>query len=71
MRDYGIEGQLGLEDTPEEYIDKMVAIFREVRRVMRDDGTLWLNMGDCYAGTGENANKKAEWDEKKCQYNNY
>ena len=39
---------------PEEYIDKMVAIFREVRRVLRDDGTLWLNMGDCYAtGAGK------------------
>jgi len=49
LRDYGIEGQLGLEETPEEYIDKMVEIFREVKRVMRDDGTLWLNMGDCYA----------------------
>lgn len=55
LRDYGVPGQLGLEETPEEYIDKMVAIFREVRRVMRDDGTLWLNMGDSYAassGTG-------------------
>jgi len=48
LRDYGIEGQLGLEETPEEYIDKMVEIFREVKRVMRDDGTLWLNMGDSY-----------------------
>lgn len=46
-----IDKQLGLEETPEEYIDKMVQIFREVRRVMRDDATLWLNMGDCYAGS--------------------
>jgi hypothetical protein len=49
LRDYGVEGQLGLEPTVEEYIEKMVAVFREVRRVLRKDGTLWLNMGDCYA----------------------
>jgi len=52
LRDYGTEGQLGLEKTPEEYIAKLVEIFREVRRVLRSDGTLWLNMGDCYAGAG-------------------
>lgn len=52
LRDYGVIGQLGLEPTPDEYVDKMVLIFREVRRVLRDDGTLWLNMGDSYsAGT--------------------
>jgi len=55
LRDYGVSGQLGLEETPEEYIDKMVAIFREVRRVMRDDGTLWLNMGDCYSSGGRDS----------------
>ncbi len=44
-----VDNQLGLELTPEEYIGEIVAIFREVRRVLRDDGTLWLNMGDCYA----------------------
>ncbi len=48
LRDYGVAGQLGLEKTPEEYIAKMVAVFREVWRVLRDDGTLWLNMGDSY-----------------------
>ncbi len=48
LRDYGVEGQLGLEKTPEEYVAKMVEVFREVRRVLRDDGTLWLNLGDCY-----------------------
>jgi len=48
LRDYGVEGQLGLESTPEEYVSKMVEIFREVKRVLRDDGTLWLNLGDCY-----------------------
>lgn len=49
LRDYGVEGQLGLEPTPEEYIAKMVNVFREVKRVLRDDGVLWLNIGDCYA----------------------
>jgi DNA modification methylase len=54
LRDYGVEGQLGLERTPEEYVAKMVEVFREVRRVLADDGTLWLNLGDSYAvgGTG-------------------
>ncbi len=52
LRDYGVPGQLGLEKTPEEYTAKMVEIFREVRRVLRDDGTLWLNLGDSYAGSG-------------------
>jgi len=49
LRDYGVTGQLGLESTPEEYVAKMVEVFREVRRVLRDDGTLWLNLGDSYA----------------------
>ena len=52
LRDYGVDGQLGLEPTPGEYVAKIVAVFREVRRVLRDDGTLWLNLGDCYAGVG-------------------
>lgn len=49
LRDYGVPGQLGLEPTPEEYVSKMVEVFREVRRVLRDDGVLWLNLGDSYA----------------------
>jgi DNA modification methylase len=54
LRDYGVEGQLGLERTPEEYVSNMVGVFREVRRILRDDGTLWLNMGDSYAtGAGK------------------
>jgi len=48
LRDYGHPGQLGLEKTPDEYVEKMVEIFREVSRVLRDDGTLWLNLGDSY-----------------------
>jgi DNA modification methylase len=49
LRDYGISGQLGLEATPDEYVHELVVIFREVRRVIRADGTLWLNLGDSYA----------------------
>ena len=52
LRDYGIDGQLGLEQTPTEYVEKMVQVFREVWRVLRDDGTLWLNLGDSYNGSG-------------------
>jgi DNA modification methylase len=52
LRDYGVEGQLGLESTPEEYVAKMVEVFREVKRVLRKDGTLWLNLGDSYNGSG-------------------
>lgn len=48
LRDYGIEGQLGLETSPDTYVMKLVAVFREVRRVLKDDGTLWLNLGDSY-----------------------
>lgn len=50
LRDYGVSGQLGLEKTPAEYISKLVEIFREARRVLRPDGTFWLNIGDTYAG---------------------
>ena len=57
LRDYGVDGQIGLEKTPEEYVAKMVEVFREVRRVLRDDGTLWLNIGDSYAGSGGAGNQ--------------
>jgi DNA modification methylase len=50
LRDYGVDGQLGLEQTPEEYVERLVAIQREYKRVLRDDGTLWLNLWDSYAG---------------------
>ncbi len=50
LRDYGMEGQLGLEESPQHYVSRLVSVFREVRRVMRDDGTLWLNLGDSYNG---------------------
>jgi DNA modification methylase len=52
QRDYGVAGQLGLETTPEEYIDKLVAIFAECRRVLRMDGTCWVNLGDKWASGG-------------------
>lgn len=48
LRDYGVEGQLGLEKTPTEYVQNMVEIFREIRRVLKSDGTVWLNLGDSY-----------------------
>ena len=57
LRDYGVEGQLGLESTPEEYVTKMVEVFREVKRVLRDDGTLWLNLGDSYANNAQAGDK--------------
>jgi len=53
LRDYGVDGQMGLEATPDEFIAGMVEVFREVRRVLRDDGTLWLNLGDSYANDGK------------------
>lgn len=53
LRDYGVDGQMGLEQTPDEFIAGMVAVFHECRRVLRDDGTLWLNIGDSYANDGK------------------
>lgn len=52
LRDYGIGDQIGLEETPDEYIDKLVEVFRQVKRVLRDDGILWVNIGDSYWGSG-------------------
>lgn len=64
LRDYGVDGQLGLEQTPAEFVSALVAVFREVRRVLRDDGTLWLNLGDSYAGTGKSGGgvQGERWD---------
>lgn len=50
LRDYGVDGQIGLEESPEEYISKLVDLFREIRRVLKKDGTIWVNLGDSYAG---------------------
>ncbi len=52
LRDYGMPGQIGLEASPSAFVEVMVDVFREVRRVLREDGTLWLNLGDSYAGGG-------------------
>lgn len=58
LRDYGADGQIGLEQTPEAYVDEMVGVFREIWRVMADDGVLWLNLGDSYSGSGKGPSGK-------------
>jgi len=60
LRDYGADGQIGLEDTPEAFVARLVDVFREVRRVLRDDGTLWLNLGDSYAAQRGGTHQPAE-----------
>lgn len=70
LRDYGIEGQLGLEATPEEHCLAMVDVFREVRRVLRGDGTLWLNYGDSYASGVTGRNEKDRRDHRGVPYGN-
>ena len=60
LRDYGVDGQIGLEPTPDEFVASLATVFREVRRVLRDDGTLWLNLGDSYARTGGTDRKVPE-----------
>ena len=65
LRDYGVSGQLGLEPTPEEYVANLVAVFREVRRVLRVDGTLWLNLGDSYAGSYSGHSLRPEGGEQR------
>jgi len=60
LRDYGTEGQLGLERTPDEYVSRLVAVFADVRRVLRDDGTVWLNLGDSYAAARGGTHQPAE-----------
>lgn len=54
LRDYGHDGQIGLEESPEKFVEKMIEVFREVKRVLTDDGTLWLNIGDTYNGYNGN-----------------
>ena len=53
LHDYGMEEQIGTEQTPQEYVDRLTKVFDEVYRVLMDDGTLWLNIGDSYAGSGK------------------
>jgi DNA modification methylase len=70
LRDYSTDGQIGLEKTPEEYVAKLVLVFREVKRVLRKDGTCWVNLGDSYAGSiqastwrpsDENNDRNGDW----------
>lgn len=58
LRDYKMNGQLGVESTPGTYVAKLVEVFRQVRRVLKDDGTVWLNLGDSYSGSAKGADKK-------------
>lgn len=58
LRDYGVGGQIGMEASPEEYVTKMVAVFHAVHRVLKPSGTLWLNLGDSYCGTGDKGGLK-------------
>lgn len=61
LRDYGTTGQLGLEPNPKDYVSKLVEIFREVKRVLRDDGTVWLNIGDSYSHGGCGSRDNTRW----------
>lgn len=60
LRDYGVDGQIGMEQTPDEYVAEMVTVFREVRRVLRDDGVLWLNLGDSYSSSSKGSGGATE-----------
>jgi DNA modification methylase len=60
LRDYGVDGQIGLEETLEEYVGQIVDVFREVRRCLRDDGTLWLNLGESYSAGGRGGGGKQD-----------
>src|SRR5690606_28261525 len=64
LRDYGVDGQIGLEQTPEEYVAKLVEVFRGIRKVLRPDGTVWLNLGDRYWNSNGFARASAEWQRK-------
>lgn len=56
LRDYGVGDQIGLEATPDEYVAQLVTVFREIKRVLREDGTVWLNLGDSYCNAGSRNN---------------
>lgn len=67
LRNYGVAGQLGLEKTPQDYVAALVSGFAEVRRVLKPDGTLWLNLGDSYASSGGHTDTKC--NDRRGQYN--
>ena len=56
LRNYGVDGQIGMEGSPEQYVETLVKVFEQVRRVLKPDGTFWLNLGDCYWGSGKGGN---------------
>ncbi len=72
LRDYGVDGQIGLEQSPAEYVASMVTVFRECWRVLRNDGTLWINLGDTYSGGGtigrNNKNSNKIWNQGNHQH---
>lgn len=65
LRDYGHEGQIGLEETPDAFVKKLVEVFREVKRVLKDDGTLWLNLGDSYASNQSAGDRVSKYSPKQ------
>ena len=66
LRDYGHDGQIGLEETPDAFVAQLVEVFREVRRVLRDDGTVWLNLGDSYVGAMSQHKDSGSFGETSC-----
>lgn len=71
LRDYGVDGQIGLENSVEEYVSALVDVFREIKRILKENGTVWLNLGDAYAGSGRgrNANGKSNAGNNHMQSN--
>ena len=67
LRDYGVDGQIGIEDTPEAYVSNLVSVFRDVKRTLKDDGTLWVNIGDSYNGSGK-AGKRPEYQSRHTEF---
>jgi len=65
LRDYGNDNQIGLESSPEEYVNNLVKVFREVKRVLKDDGTLWLNLGDSYASRQSARDRVSGYSDKQ------
>jgi DNA modification methylase len=64
LRDYGVENQMGLEPTPGDFVAALVGVMREARRVLRDNGTLWLNLADSYAGAGYSNHQNTGWAQR-------
>ena len=65
LRDYGIDGQIGQEDSPEQYVNKLINVFQEVHRVLKKDGTLWLNIGDSWAGSCQGSGTQKQGEKQK------